>query len=670
LAKTVALLLGVHAHQPVGNFESVLDDAHERCYGPFLRVLHEYPDFKFAIHFSGWLLEYLLKKYPADMALLKEMVARGQVELCGAGFTEPVLASIPTRDRIGQITQLSEYLKKHLGEKPLGAWLTERVWESSVVPALADAGIKYVTVDDYHFMCTGKEAQVLNGYYTTEEDGRRVDLFPISEALRYRLPFSPAEEVVGYIESLADDSRQSAAIYFDDIEKFGIWPETYQWVYERGWLRAFIEGVLASSIIKPVRYADYHAMAKTKGIVYLPTASYIEMNEWTLPVPAAHHYADLVGQEKYNNRYEVTKPYIRGGIWRNFMMRYPESNWMHKRMLALSARYHALPDNKKTPSMQTALYEAQANDAYWHGLFGGLYLPHLRRAVYNALLKLEQLMDVVAGDRPEKCVIDIDIDGVDEAFLQNGKLQAVVKLDGSAAICEFDSYVYHHNFADTLTRQVEHYHRKVHAQPDHEHHGEGIANPHERMGSKHEITQADLAVDAYRKSLFCDFWIEESGASKKLKYRRPEPTHKSSLMFDAALHGGEVRKTILLDQNALLVKYRFNKIPAGKFRVEVNLAMPSCDGPAGRFRLGEHIPGGFGQMHAFEGIDDISLEDMVLGGVARVTASVPCHLDTFPHFSVSQSEAGFEKIMQAVTLILEWDAAALAQGVDVKLSIN
>ena len=43
------------------------------------------------------------------------------------------------------------------GSRPKGAWLTERVWESSVVPALADAGIEYVTVDDYHFLCTGQD---------------------------------------------------------------------------------------------------------------------------------------------------------------------------------------------------------------------------------------------------------------------------------------------------------------------------------------------------------------------------------------------------------------------------------------------------------------------------------------------------------------------------------
>lgn len=672
MAKTVALLLGVHAHQPVGNFESVLDDAHVRCYGPFLRVLYQYPDFRFAIHLSGWLLDYLLRNYPEDIALLKEMVDREQAELFGAGFTEPVLASIPYKDRIGQITQLSEYLKNNLGEIPHGAWLTERVWESTVVPALADSGIRYVTVDDYHFMCTGKPGSELGGYYTTEEDGRKLDLFPISEALRYRLPFSPAHEVVSYLESLADESKQAAAIYFDDIEKFGIWPETYDWVYERGWLRNFIEGVLNSSVIKPMRYSDYHAMAKTKGVVYLPTASYIEMNEWTLPVPAAHYYADLVGQEKYANRYEHNKPFVRGGIWRNFFMRYPESNWMHKRMLALSARYHGLPGNKRTPAMKEALYESQANDAYWHGLFGGLYLPHLRRAIFNAILKLEKLLDE-ATHRPAKHIVDLDLDGQEEVFLQNGVLQAVVRLDGTASICEFDTYGLLHNFGDTLTRQIEHYHRRVHAEPDHAPSSEGIANPHERMVSKHEITQSDMVVDNYRKTLFNDFWVTGNTSGVQICYDRPV-SNKNVLNFHGSISNGkkkgELLKSIRLEGNALYVNYTFNKMPQGSFKVEINLAMPSCDGPAGRFRIGENIPGGFGQAVKLGGMKQIVLEDEVLGGSLNLHSSIACSFNSHPHFSVSQSEAGFEKIMQAVTLELQWPASALGDALEIKIEIN
>ena len=670
MTKSVALLLGVHAHQPVGNFTHVLDDAHVRCYGPFLQVLHRYPDFRFAIHISGWLLDYMLKHHPQDMQLLKEMVKRGQAELFGAGYTEPVLAAIPARDRVGQITKLSDHLHKKLGQKPQGAWLTERVWESTVVPALGDSDIEYVTVDDYHFLCTGKQAHELNGFYTTEEDGRKLDLFLISEPLRYRLPFSPAHEVVGYLESLADDTGQAAAVYFDDIEKFGIWPETYEWVYEKGWLKDFIEGVLNSSIIHPMRYSDYHAQSRTKGVVYLPTASYSEMNEWTLPVPAAHHYGDMVDREKREGRWETSKPFVRGGIWRNFFMRFPESNWMHKRMLALSARYHALPDKLKTPAMLHELYEAQANDAYWHGLFGGLYLPHLRRAIYNAMVRLEAMLDAVQP-RPARSQVDLDIDGHDELFLQNGTLQAVIKLDGDGSVCEFDAYALSHNFGDSLARQTEHYHRRVNTQHDHGQNSGGIVNPHERMVSKHEIVAADLATDAHARSLFRDSWGEREGVSFcPVSYGAPSGGRSASVSFEGQAGRGSVSKKIALKDNALQVSYRFDKLNSGLFRVEINLAMPSCDGPAGRFRIGDDIPGGFGQPLHLDEMRELVLEDEVLGGSLRLSSNVPAVLNTWPHFSVSQSEAGFEKIMQAVTLELTFAMTGVGKGVDLQLEVR
>jgi hypothetical protein len=652
MAKSISLLLGVHAHQPVGNFTYVLDDAHVRCYGPFLRVLHRYPAFKFAIHISGWLLDYMLEHYPDDMLLLKEMVRRGQTELVGAGYTEPVLAVIPEQDRLGQLQRMSDLLEQTLGQRPLGAWLTERVWEATVVPSLADSGIRYSTVDDYHFLCTGKTVNDLDGYYTTEENGRQLDLFPISEALRYRLPFSPAQEAVKYLESMAKEDGAPAAIYFDDIEKFGIWPETYEWVYEKGWLTQFIEGVLASSIIKTERYCDYHARAKTRGVVYLPTTSYIEMNEWTLPVPAAHHYADLVQASKSSGEFERNKPFLRGGIWKNFMMRYPEANWMHKRMLGLSRRLHALPQKKQTAEMLNDLYEAQANDAYWHGLFGGLYLPHLRRAIYNAIVKLEGLLDAVEPRQPIVAT-DIDLDGNEEVFLQNGVLQAVLRQDGSAALCEFDAYRLNHNFADTLSMPHEHYHRKVHAQPSAQHQGEGIANPHERVSLKHEITQEDMVIDKQQKLIFLDHWLHNNTEVRPGYVLVAGAGMKYGAVFEAPLGAGSVRKSVVLEETRLYVAYHFDGVGESVFRVVVNLAMPSCDGPAGRFRVGGEIMGGFGQVLNLAAMQRIVLEDAVLDGKLDVSVNRAVSLHSQPCFSVSQSEAGFEKIMQAVVLTFE-----------------
>ncbi|HEY5994262.1 MAG TPA: alpha-amylase/4-alpha-glucanotransferase domain-containing protein [Gallionellaceae bacterium] len=669
MTQTTALLFGVHAHQPVGNFPFVMDDAHRRCYQPFLHMMYRFPDFPFAIHISGWLFDYLNRHYPDDIALLREMVQRGQAEIFGAGYTEPVLAAIPVRDRIGQIERMAECMEQALGQRPAGAWLTERVWEAGVVAPLAECGVQYVTVDDYHFLCAGKENAELTGYFTTEDNGRRLDLFPISEALRYRLPFAQADEVVRYLESLAGEPGSNAAIYFDDIEKFGIWPETYEWVYERGWLTSFIEGVLNSGIIRPMRYSDYHAEAKTRGVVYLPTTSYIEMNEWTLPAGPAHRYADLVKESRQQGHYEQDKAFLRGGMWRNFFTRYPESNWMHKRMLQLSARCQALPSEKRTAEMRDALYEAQANDAYWHGLFGGLYLPHLRRAVYNAIVRLEGMLDGVEA-RPGAVAQDVDMDGYDEIFLQNGVLQAIVMGDGTASVCELDAYALRHNFGDTLSRQTEHYHRKVSLNQSSQHQGQGIANPHEHVSYKHEILPEDMVFDSHRRSLLLDRLLVGKGAERLLQYRLAEMDGNSAkASFVSAQPEGAVGKSYELHENSLVVNYRFDGTFEGRFEIELNLAMPSCDGPAGCFKVNGEINGGFGQAHRHAQCSEIMLMDEVLGGSLEIAASRPAMVRSAPCFSVSQSEGGFEKIMQAVTLHFSWPMAEIKDGLSVTLKV-
>jgi hypothetical protein len=673
MSASVSLLFGVHAHQPAGNFPHVLEDAHQRCYRPFLETCYRYPEFRFALHFSGPLLDYLFREHASDMALLARMVERGQVELFGAGDAEPVLAVISNRDRLGQIAKLSQNLAARFGRTPQGAWLTERVWEATVVPALADSGIRYVTVDDYHFLTSGRTVAELDGYFTTEEDGRRLDLFPISEALRYRIPFALAEESVAYLEGLAREEAGTAAIYFDDIEKFGIWPETYAWVYEKGWLRGFIEGVLASEKIATLTYGEYRERVRTRGVVYLPTTSYIEMNEWTLPAPAAHAYADLVDREKHAGRFDACKAFLRGGIWKNFFSRYPESNWMHKRMLALSERLARLPPAERSEEMYALLYAAQANDAYWHGLFGGLYLPHLRRSVYASLLGLERMLDAL-DPRPASQCIDLDLDGYEELFLRSAGLQAVIRLDASAAILELDAYALTQNFGDTLRRHAEHYHRRVLAAPAAAHRGSGIASPHERVDLKHEISDADLETDAAGRTLFRDAWVGAGGSGRTQVLYGPPRIDGASAAFSAARGAAALHKRIEIRDHSVDVAYRlagaFDATADSGLECRIDLAMPSCDGPGARYLYGGEVLGGLGQPLALEGATELVLEDSFMGGRVTLRSSQPLRLQAAPCYSVSQSEGGFEKIMQSVALVLAWPLDAAHAEVILNLEIR
>ena len=321
----VSLLLGVHAHQPVGNFPEVLDDAHARCYRPFLHTLHRYPEFRFAVHFSGWLLRVPVHQYPEDMALLREMVERGQVEVFGGGDTEPVLAVIPTpRPHRSDHRAVRSAGAAHA--PPAAGGLAHRAGVGGYAwcPALADAGIQYVAVDDYHFLCAGKSAEELAGYYTTEEDGRSLDLFPISEGLRYRIPFAPAHETVAFIDGKAEAIRRSAAIYFDDIEKFGIWPRDLRLgVREGDGCEQFIEAcwprrAIRTAALRRVSSAVADAWRRLSAHHFLHRDERVDAarRRARMPMPA------LVKQEKDHGRYERDKAFMRGGIWKNFLSRY------------------------------------------------------------------------------------------------------------------------------------------------------------------------------------------------------------------------------------------------------------------------------------------------------------------------------------------------------------
>jgi 4-alpha-glucanotransferase len=293
-----------------------------------------------------------------------------------------------------------------------------------------------------------------------------------------------------------------------------------------------------------------------------------------------------VHQAKASGWYESHKAFLRGGTWKNFFSRYPESNWMHKRMLGLSARLDILPEQQRDAAMTQKLYESQANDAYWHGLFGGLYLPHLRRGVYKGIVELEGMLDACVP-RAARFLEDTDLDGIEEMYLQNGVIQAILKLDGTGSVCELDSYRLNHNFGDTLRRQVEHYYRKI-QQGEYGTGGtgaSGIASAHERVNLKQEINEVDMGADDHGRGMFIDRF-----QGQFVNYRARDTDQDAHFHADAL--GLHIDKILQLSDAQLTVSYVFEGEKEGMFGTEINIAMPSCDGWGGAIFIRARYQGG------------------------------------------------------------------------------
>ena len=157
------LVLLIHAHQPVGNFDGVLEKCYQHSYLPFLERLERHPSIRLGLHYSGPLLEWIEQSHAEYFELLRRLVAGGQVELIGGGFYEPILIAIPPEDQWEQLRRMADYLERWFGLRPKGAWLAERVWEPQLPAVMAEAGVDYTLVDDFHFLAGGFELQQLHG---------------------------------------------------------------------------------------------------------------------------------------------------------------------------------------------------------------------------------------------------------------------------------------------------------------------------------------------------------------------------------------------------------------------------------------------------------------------------------------------------------------------------
>ncbi len=456
--KKIKFILGIHNHQPIGNFKWVFEKGYKVAYKPFIDVISKHKTIRWNLHSSGMLWEFMMQNHPAYIKIIKKMISSGQLELISGGYYEPILSVIPSADRFGQIKQLSDFIKNTFDYEPQGAWVAERVWEQSLVKDFANAGIKYTILDDVHFMASGLKENDLKGYYTTEDEGKSLCVFPISQRLRYLIPFQNVEVCIDYFKQLANEDKDIVVVMADDGEKFGMWPGTNKHVYENKWLDNFLTALEKNSdIVETATFSQVLKENKPQGRIYLQTNSYFEMAEWSLPSSVQNDFDRFVKANEFTPEF---KPFIRGGFWRNFLSKYDESNNMHKKMIRLSDKLQDKNIDFST-DMKKELYSGQCNCAYWHGVFGGLYLPHLRNAIYEHLLKAENLYNKNFGTENIWIKNDFDCDCCDE-FLYEGKNQDIyVDTENGGSIFEFDILNKNYNLTNVLTRRYEGYHKKL-----------------------------------------------------------------------------------------------------------------------------------------------------------------------------------------------------------------
>jgi hypothetical protein len=553
------LVFLIHAHQPIGNFDEVMEQTYARSYSPFIECLARHPRVRIGIHYSGVLFEWFAHRHPEYLHRIGALAASGQVELVGGGFYEPILITIPLKDQIEQIRRLSDFITEHFGKRPAGAWLAERVWEPQLPATLAQAGVEYTLVDDNHFLAAGRELPELYGYYVAEEGGRTVKVIPGLERLRYLVPFGSVDDSIAFLRGAMAEHPGGMVSTGDDMEKFGGWPHTWEHCYRNGWLDNFFAALEANQdwleVIPP---GEALAARAPLGRADLPTASYAEMMEWALPTPVRQKFHAL--KEEFAARPDLRR-FLHGGFWRVFFSKYTEANLLHKKMLRVSSKLRSR--NRKGAKgtanhakAVTHLFRAQCNDAYWHGIFGGLYAPHLRAALWRELITAETLADAARHKAPKYQAaqrLDFDADGIEEIEVTSPKFAALVKPSGGGTLEILDFRPSAVTLINSLQRRVEACHAQL----------RDAAQVAGRVASIHDQTLT-----------------KEAGLEHHLRYDR-WPRHSFRLLLFSTGKTQADYEALRLEESAIFAGGDYQVERVTPHEVTLALEAPLCDAIAG-----------------------------------------------------------------------------------------
>ncbi len=431
------------------------------------------------------------------------------------------------------------------------------------------------------------------------------------------------------------------AVFVDDGEKFGGWPGTKEWVYTRGWLAQFLDAIGALVAAGEVRLTTPGAaldQLPSGGLAYLPTASYREMEAWALPPPAALRLARL---ERELGETRMTGPegaLVRGGHWRNFLVKYPEANRMHKKMLALSALCH---DRGDPPAARRAIGRAQCNDAYWHGVFGGLYLPHLRSAIWRNLAQAERELRHDEALVAEQ--LDLDGDGAMEIWIHSASFSALVSPPRGGVIEEYTVFEPGINYADVLTRRREAYHEPARTEPGAASaQGGGAADG---TPSIHDLERASHLerlppVDAANRALFVDRVLSEQITLSAY----------SAGEFGAVASWAEAAFAATLDSSPQAVELVLRPVsgamPAGLLEKRL------------RFEQSGDLTVSYRWDPAAFPSDTFFCPEMSVARKVDVDLTPKAEVWWFPVATVSKSERGFEETVQGYSGTPRWPIQA------------
>ncbi|MBI3590272.1 MAG: DUF1926 domain-containing protein [Candidatus Melainabacteria bacterium] len=657
------LLLGFHSHLPhahSNNNENESIKSQVNFQIGLIDLLNDFQTIRTSFHISGNLISYLDRNHTNFSSSIRNLLDRNQLELFSGGIYEPIFSFTPKDDRQTQLLLMNRLLNHIYGYTPFGAWITELSWEPSLALDLAKSRIQYTCLPKEYFTHSGLQENEISGYYLTEEEGRKIAVFPISHDLDSLMEQYSAEETINNLlkNNEKTTTENSSIVLFHKNEGSDINKLT--------WLRDFFEILYKKNDLVETRlFNDYFLSNKPKGRIYLPAIQ------------------DL--QSQSNSRH-----------WKHLLLKYHEVNLLHKKMLRVSKKINSAKEGKSRfkvikemiSQAQDLLLKGQTNNAYWDNVSGGIYTPQERHNTYANLIKAENLIDA-ASRHGTKWIqvyeIDYDCDGHDEIIVETETQNVYISPGLGGTILEHDFRPKNINLTNTISRKKELYHNSENQKSELLQNGNLIYDNYSKLNSIDHFLEKGFDLKRCKSNQLHHLTKEIIHPYQVEKIKAKEETCKITLTsnIDLKLEANpqiELKKQISLrsGDSSLTFDYTLINKSANKidfiFAVEFNINITPLDIHDCYFYL-EGNKNHKTQSPALtsdeeiKGINEISIYNRTQGMDLTFLWSKQCDLFRYPIQTISYNHKNLKNIYQGTTLFPSWHIV-LEPNVPYELSIK
>lgn len=437
------------------NNNSEYKSAYDSYFKPLVSFLYANPDFKFSFYLSGPEFEFIRKKNPELIEILKQLVNRKQVEIIGGGFYNPVFPLLFPMDRSGQVEMLSSVIRKSIGKRPRGVCLCASAWDPSLVTSFETCGMEYVVLDSSLIQ---KEKDLFLPIVMADR-GKSIKIIAAHSDLL------PKED-----ES-AEDSLLRIKKAFDKIIKNdsvnGDVDRTVSLLFHKNEIACLLKNKWFEQLLKVIseKYSETIklsvpgvALKNSNAFIqsYIHSGISADIAKW-----AKAPYQESELKDSSINIYD-------------FMQTYKRSQALYNRMIFVSLLVNQCHGDKmRKKTAREYLWAAQAGEAYVCKASGILVSSQERQIAYRKLTDAEKLVRECEEFKESISSFDYNCDGFKEYVCRMDKFNACIKPKGGA-IFELDVMKESGNYADNMSR----------------------------------ITPMDKCDDNYEKGLFVDHMFE------------------------------------------------------------------------------------------------------------------------------------------------------------------